>query len=219
MPWPEPWGGAAIRLKCRRYSREALRREQTEAEAELRSVRATVDRLREQLRSWGQQTSAIQQEREALGREQAIAEERQRWLLEQVELYGSEIGELDLTIAGFNEELQTAEVQIEKSRAALEVSKAGHAELIAEGEVASVDRDRLRLDADRARGALEALAARVAVWESRQEQLKANHAEQGLKLEARGRICWRRSRGASRPMSQSKPLNRHSHPSRVNWSG
>lgn len=164
-------------------NRKNLRQEQTKTEGEIRTVRAKVDQLRGQLRDWTQQASLIHQERERLGRQQAIAEERQRWLRDQAEQYQGEIGDLEATIAGFSDEMATAEAQVASSRIELEKSEAHHAELIAAGEAGTVDRERLRLDADRARGALEALAARVAVWESRQEQLQLNQETQRSKLE------------------------------------
>jgi chromosome segregation protein len=164
-------------------NRKNLRQEQNETEDEIRAIRARVDQLRSQLRDWTQQASLIHQDRERLGRQQAIAEERQRWLRDQVDQYQLEIDELEETIAGFADEMSVAEAQVDGSRAELETYEAQHAVLIAEGEAGSVDRERLRLDADRARGALEALAARVAVWESRQEQYRLNEETQLNKLE------------------------------------
>jgi chromosome segregation protein len=164
-------------------NRENLRQEQTETEGEIRAVRGRVDQLREQLRDWSQQTSLVHQESERLGRRQAIAEERQRWLRDQADQYQVEIGELEATIAGFADEIQIAEAQVQSTRAELEKSEGHHAELIAAGEAGSVDRERSRLDSDRARGALEALAARAAVWESQNEQLKLNQGAYISRLE------------------------------------
>jgi chromosome segregation protein len=163
--------------------RNTLREEQSETEGQIRAVRTRVDQLREQLRNWSQKASEIHQERERLGRQQAIAEERQRWLGEQVDQYKEEIEELEAAISGFVEESATAEAQVEQARAELEKMQAAQAKLLAEGELGSGDRESLRLDADRARGALEALVARVAVWESRQEQLKQNQADQVARLD------------------------------------
>jgi chromosome segregation protein len=163
--------------------RNALREEQSETEGKIRTVRAQVDQLREQLRDWSQKASVIHQERERLGREQAIAEERQRWLREQVDQYKEEVQELEAAINGFADESATAEARVERARAELEEVQAAQAELLAEGEPGSGDRERLRLDADRTRGALEALAARVAVWESRKEQFEQNRTDQAAKLD------------------------------------
>jgi chromosome segregation protein len=162
--------------------RNGLRREQTETEEEIRAVRAKVDQLRNQLRAWSLQASEIHQERERLGRQQAIAEERQRWLREQEQQYLLELGELQTAIEGFDVELQAASEHVERSRAELDRALAAQAELAATGEVGSGDRERIRLDAERARGALEALAARTAVWESRRDQLTHNKLEQASKL-------------------------------------
>ncbi|TFH36898.1 MAG: chromosome segregation protein SMC [Anaerolineales bacterium] len=163
--------------------RDGLRQEQNETEAQIRVVRAKVDQLRNQLRTWSQQASEIQHERERLGRAQAIAEERQRWVSEQETQYLAEIAELQAGLAGLEDELQAANEHIDRSRAELEKAEVAHAELVAAGEVGSRDRESLRLDADRSRGALEALAARTAVWESRRDQLSQNKSEQASKLE------------------------------------
>ncbi len=164
-------------------NRENLRQEQSETEGEIRAVRARVDQLREQLREWNHQASLIHQERESLGRQQAIAEERQRWLREQAEQYQDEIAELETTIAGFTEQLETAKEKMQTARAEFERLQAAHAELVEGGESGSDERERLRLDADRTRGALEALAARVAVWNARREQLENNQADHAARLE------------------------------------
>ncbi len=167
--------------------RQALREEQNETESQIRAARVKVDQLREQLRNWSHQASEIHQERERLGRQQAISEERQRWLQEQADQYRDEIAELEQAIAGFHDDLEMAQGQVDTSRADFERVQIAHAEIVNDGEVGTEERDRLRLDADRARGALEALAARVAVWESRQEQLEKDRAIYEAKLdEARG---------------------------------
>lgn len=164
-------------------NRENLRQEQTQTENEIRAVRAKVDELRGKLRGWTHDATLIHQEREHLGRQQAIAEERQRWLRDQADQYRQEISELEEAITSFSDEITAAKTQAAKTREQLEKAEAHHAELIAAGEAGNIDRERLRLDAERARGALEALAARVAVWESRQEQLQLNRKTQSKKLE------------------------------------
>ena len=168
--------------------RDGLRQEQSETEEQIRTVRAKVDQLRNQLRTWSLQASEIHQERETLGRQQAIAEERQRWLREQEQQYQADIGELQAAIEGFEGELEKAHEHVERSRADLEKAEAAHAELVAAGDVGSGDRESLRLDAERARGALEALAARTAVWESRRDQLIQSKSEQTRKHEAAHRL-------------------------------
>ena len=184
----EDVAGVTVQADEQAKRRDGLRKEQNETEEQIRSVRAKVDQLRSQLRAWSQQASEIHQEHERLGRQQAIAEERQRWLGEQKQQYQTDIGELQAAIAGFEGELETAHEHVERSRTDLEKAEVTHAELLAAGDVGSGDRESLRLDAERARGALEALAARAAVWESRRDQLIQSKSEQASKHESAHRI-------------------------------
>ena len=145
-------------------NRERLRTQQGKTDLLLAEVRKRIGELRLQLTGWSGEVSELYRQREALGRQVAVLQERIGWLEEQGEelATGLEALEIDRDQTAKAVEVAAAELAAHLEQVeALEAAAGG-------GSPALRDRSQLEQAAEAQRRELEALAGRRASWETRQ---------------------------------------------------
>ncbi len=165
-------------------ARDALRERQGELEKRLAALRAKAEALRTQLRAWREDLSQVSAERERLGREIAVGEERVRWLGEARARLAEEIAGLEAELEGLEEELESAEAQAETERGRLRRLQDTRRRLLGAEEDGEDPREALRRQEREARQELERAIARVAEAEARREEILRRQAQRQAEAQA-----------------------------------
>jgi chromosome segregation protein len=164
--------------------RDTLREKQATAEEQLTSTRRRIDDLRSQLHSMSQQVTGLYSEREVLGKQLAVAQERLIWLGEQETLMRSEMASLEEVRSGILERLTNVREEGETVRHELTDAETARQDLLEAGAIDTTKRESLLGRVREARVALEALvaeeaagAAKVAQRRERLAALEARRTE------------------------------------------
>ncbi len=152
--------------------RDDLRVKQAETETEMRAVRARSDDLRSQLRGWRQGVSEHYQDRERLGRELAVGEERLRWLTEQDGLLSVEIQALQESLTLLGQQVVEAETDLAEERSIVVELERRLGVLLQDGEIDSAQRTTLLEETRQVKSTLETLLARGITVEAGQALLQ-----------------------------------------------
>lgn len=180
--------GQSERARLLELERDKLRERESAFDAQMRKLREKADRLRSELQETNRMLSDRNTEREIVGRELAIAEERLLWVKEQEEALTSEIDSLQEHLDGLEEGLgaagQRVEAAEERRLELLELRQS----LIEQGQVDPAQKQNARQRVDQLRKDLDQAAARTAVLETRLEenrrQLEARRAERDKLIES-----------------------------------
>jgi chromosome segregation protein len=156
--------------------RNNLRVKQADIETEMRGVRERSADLRVHLRDWRGQVSSQFQDRERLGRELAVGEERQRWLAEQDGLLGVEIQSLQESLTLLSQQVVEAESDLAGERSIVAELERRLGTLLQDGEIDSTQRAALIDETRQVRGVMESLQARSITLEAQATQLKSRQA-------------------------------------------
>lgn len=170
--------------------RDKLQGKQTSAEQQLTTTRRRIDALRSQLHSLSQQVTGLYGEREVLGKQLAVAQERLRWLGEQESLTRSEVASLEGVRSGILERLTEVREEGDTVRHELTSAEAARQELLETGAIDTSNRENLLNRARQTRKALESLVAeeatgmtKVAQLKERLEALETKRAEFDLEVD------------------------------------
>jgi chromosome segregation protein len=156
--------------------RDELRSQQENIERDLGTSRNQIDTYRSQIRVWTQQVSEMYSEREVMGRNLAVTQERLRWLAEQDGLIRAEIDTLGQTRDRLQESITSAAEEEKIRQKTLEAALEDLQSL----ESGAVERVSLHAHlgrAETARKELERLAADQAAWRTRCEQIEEQLAK------------------------------------------
>jgi chromosome segregation protein len=174
----------------RTQRRDELQERQAAVEQQLSQTRRRIDDLRSQLHSLSQQVTGLYGEREGLGKQLAVAQERLRWLDEQETLMRSEIASLEGGRSGILERLTKVREEGDAVRLELTNAEATRQKLLETGAIDSSKREGLLNRVRETRKALEALVAeeaagtaKVAQRRERLEALEGRQTEFDLALE------------------------------------
>ncbi len=159
--------------------RDELRNKQESGERDLATTRSQIESFRTQIRTWSQRVSDLYSEREVMGRNFAVTQERLRWLAEQDDLIQAEIGNLEQMRERMADRLAHA-TEDEKVRQQALAAALEELQDLEQGTVESVSLHAHLGRADTMRKALEQLAAEQAAWRTRCAQIE----EQLSKLSA-----------------------------------
>jgi len=165
--------------------RDALQENQSGAEGEIRTLRMKIEKLREQLSTWREAMAEQTHERERIGRELAIAEERLRWLEDDRQRVQPELGELDTALAELKERDAALAAEVSLAEGELSDLLASRQTLLDAGQVGADQRERLRADLASTRERLESMAAGEGGLRARQEELEKRRAALSQKREPR----------------------------------
>lgn len=168
--------------------RDKLRERESAFDAQMRKLREDAEGLRRKLQEANRKLSDSNTQREIVGRELAIAEERLRWVEEQQSTLKSEIDSLQEHLANVEGGRGAAEQRVEAAEARrlelLEVRQA----LIEQGQVDPAQKQKARQRVERLRRDLDEAAAQTAVLETRlgenQRQVEERTAERQKLLES-----------------------------------
>jgi len=159
--------------------RDDLRVKQAETETEMRAVRAQSNDLRSQLRGWRQGVSDQYQDRERIGRELAVGEERLRWLTEQDTLLGVEVQALQESLTLLGQQVVEAETDLAEERTIVVELERRLGALLQDGEIDTAQRTTLLEETRQVKSKLETLLARGITVEAQQTLLQ-NRQDAGL---------------------------------------
>ncbi len=162
-----------VSLDAQEKARELdeLRSKQDRGERDLATMRNQIDGYRVQIRTWSQQVSDLYREREVMGRNFAVTQERLRWLAEQVGLIRAEMGSLEQVRERLADGLTAAVAEEKIRQQALEAALA-ELQNLEQGTIESVSLHAHLGRADTLRKALEKLAADQAAWRARCTQIE-----------------------------------------------
>jgi chromosome segregation protein len=174
---------ARAQAEAEAAAREQLHRLETQTSTDLNSNRARIDELRQEVRRQSQQATEIYRERETIGRQLAVGQERLRWITEQAASLEAEAALRAETSSALETRVSAARddvVQRVQAVAAAEAEiRALRGEVPAEGgdagAVLAPEQARLRLDR---------LHAELAASEARLGQGRASLEKARLDLEA-----------------------------------
>ncbi|MGB2895680.1 MAG: chromosome segregation protein SMC [Anaerolineales bacterium] len=152
--------------------RDDLRVKQVETETEMRTVRARSNDLRSQLRGWRQGVSDYYQDRERLGRELAVGEERLRWLTEQDGLLSVEIQALQESLTLLGQQVAEAETDLAEERTIVVELERRLGALLQNGGIDTAQRTTLLEETRQVKSTLETLLARGITVEAQQTLLQ-----------------------------------------------
>jgi len=152
------------------HDRDKLRNQQENIERELGTSRNQIDTYRSQIRVWTQKVSEMYSEREVMGRNLAVTQERLRWLAEQDGLIRAEIATIGQTRDRLQESITSAAEEEKIRQKSLETAL-GDLQTLEAGAVESVSLHAQLGRAETARKELERLAADQAAWRTRCEQI------------------------------------------------
>ncbi len=152
--------------------RDRLRVGQAEAETEVRGLRAQMDALRDQLARARGKIDEQSRERERIGRELVVAEERLRWLDEDDVRLRSELDDLQASLAEISGQAGLAMGQVNEAQSQLDALIQSRQTLLEAGHVGSDQRQLLRAELTQAKGELEALAGEEGALRARREGLQ-----------------------------------------------
>lgn len=174
------------RLRAREgvSTRDDLRDAQSQCEQDLESTRAEIERLRADLQQRTNESSQLYEQREAMGRKLAVAEERQRWLGEQADLITSEIESLQADRQVLVGRIENAQTIYDAASESLREAEAARQQTIERGGFDMEERQTWVSRARSLRSSLEDLAAKRAAWETRSQQALARLAELQTQAEA-----------------------------------
>jgi chromosome segregation protein len=166
----------ALEAEEKSRDRDGLRDKQESGERDLATTRSQIDSFRAQIRTWSQRISDLYSEREVMGRNFAVTQERLRWLAEQDGLIQAEIGSLEQMRARlmdrFTRATEDEQVRQQALAAALE-----ELQDLEQGTAESVSLHAHLGRADTVRKSLEKLAAAQAAWLTRCTQIEEQLSE------------------------------------------
>lgn len=159
-------------IERRTLLRDKLQEKQAAAEGQLTTTRRRIDDLRSQLHSLSQQVTSLYGEREVLGKQLAVAQERLRWLGEQESLTHSEVTSLEGVRSGILEKLTEVRKEGDTVRHELAQAEIARQELLETGAIDTTNRESLLNGARQTRKDLEALVAEEAAGLTKIAQLR-----------------------------------------------
>lgn len=168
---------ATLKAEAKARDRDKIRNQQENVERDLDTTRDQIDTCRSQIRTWTQRVSDLYSEREVMGRNFAVTQERLRWLVEQDGLIRVEIGTIE---QARNRLLESITIAAEEERLRQGALETALEELqgLEQGASESVSLHAHLGRAETARKELERLAADQAAWRTHCEQIE----EQWTKL-------------------------------------
>lgn len=189
-------------------ARASLQERQAQNQETLSGTRHQIDHLRDQLHGWSQTISERYAQRETLGRNLAVAEERLRAVDEQMALVQTEIESLEQAHAEMDSRLGHARDDVGERLRELAQAQASVRELQTAGEVDLDSRRRALARMQEAQRSLEELVGRRASWgaeirhleteiENLQPELEAAVGELQEKQEEAERVDARSARACS----------------------
>ena len=159
-------------IERRTLLRDKLQEKQAAAEGQLTTTRRRIDELRSQLHSLSQQVTSLYREREVLGKQLAVAQERLRWLGEQESLARSEVASLEGVRAGILEKLTEVREEGDTVRHELTQAEASRQALLETGANETLNRESLLTRTRQTRKALEVVVAEEAAGLAKVTQLR-----------------------------------------------
>ena len=148
--------------------REALQQKQLDAEKRLVVVRTRIDDLRSKIDRWGEENVVSYGERERVGRELAVAEERLHWVGEQQVVLRSEIEAAKTASEEIDRRIAEEDERADRSVGRMAEFESQREVLLANGEIDSAVREQMENRVSEVRHRFERASADYAVWESRQ---------------------------------------------------
>jgi chromosome segregation protein len=158
-------GQAKSQAEAETAAREQLHALEGQTSADLNANRTRIEALRQEVRRLAQQSTEVFREREAIGRELAVAQERLRWITEQAAALEAERASrseaeaaLEARLAAAREEAATRDLAVAQAEVELR-SLRGETPL---DKTAELEPAQARLRLDRLRSELGASEARLA---------------------------------------------------------
>ena len=148
--------------------REALQQKQLDTEKRLVVVRTRIDDLRSKIDRWGEENVGSYGERERVGRELAVAEERTHWVGEQQVVLRSEIEAAKAASEEIDRRISEEGERADRSVGRMAEFESQREALLANGEIDSAVREQMENRLSEVRHRFERASADSAVWESRQ---------------------------------------------------
>ena len=148
--------------------REGLHQKQLDVEERLVVVRSRIDDLRSKIDRWGEQNAESYAERERVGRELAVAEERTHWVVEQQVVLRSEIEGAKAASEEIGRRIAEEGERADRSVGRMAEFESQREALLVNGEIDSAVREQMEDRVSEVRHRFERASADYAVWESRQ---------------------------------------------------
>jgi chromosome segregation protein len=148
--------------------REGLQQKQIDAEKRLVVVRTRIDDLRSKIDRWGEENVVSYGERERVGRELAVAEERLHWVGEQQVVLRSEIEAAKTASEEIDRRIAEEDERADRSVGRMAEFESQREALLANGEIDSAVREQMENRVSEVRHRFERASADYTVWESRQ---------------------------------------------------
>jgi chromosome segregation protein len=175
-------GQARAQAESESAARERLHALESQTAADLNANRARIDALRQEVRRLSQQVTDVYREREAIGRDLAVTQERQRWITEQAASLEAE----RVARAGADAALEgrLAAARDETAARDLALAQAENELRGMRGETPLADSDSADLAPGQARLRLDRLRAELGASEARLGQGRAALEKTRLDLES-----------------------------------